>query len=70
MSEQESHWHRLFETISEGLSHLRGDERVVVLLQVLIAQGERHTEQLERLIELLTPPATFPQATGAKVTSP
>ena len=77
MSEQESHWHRLFETISKGLELLRGDERVIehlkevqCLLKVLIAQGVGQHTQMKRLIELLEGPGTFPQATGAKVTSP
>jgi hypothetical protein len=45
-------------------------EHIELLLNVLISQGYTQHDQLERLIQLLEKPKTFPQATGAKVTSP
>ena len=45
-------------------------QEVKRLLHELVRQGRERHAQMERIIELLEGPATFPQATRAEVTSP
>jgi hypothetical protein len=45
-------------------------QEVKRLLHELVRQGRERHAQIERLIALIEGPGTFPQATGAQVSSP